>query len=156
MRSTQLSRFSFVAGAYVCHPRDQEPTSQSSSNSLPLPVPAVPLAAPSIPLQQQQQDDEDEDAEMLDADVDIDHASTEDDPVDRAMRIDAADKLDMDGLESDEYDEDDEDDDEDEQILFEGNRSGSARASPALVQTCAPFSLPFPSLRPFTDDILPP
>ncbi|BGP16343.1 hypothetical protein JCM10213_004884 [Rhodosporidiobolus nylandii] len=105
MAASPISRFAFLDGAYVFLPRGaSQPDSQPSDRSL---QPAIAEAGEA-------------DAEMLD------HA-TEDDPVDRAMRIDAAHKLDMDGLESDEYESSD--DEDDEQIVFEGNRSN--RASPA-------------------------
>ncbi|GAA5885875.1 hypothetical protein JCM6882_004187 [Rhodosporidiobolus microsporus] len=126
-----LTRFSFDHGAYIFHPRGQDEPSQQSSASLEArrPVAGGPTAMYVDGVAEQEEEgvdeeeEDEEDAEMLDQ-------VTEDDPVDRAMRIDAADKLDMDGLES-EFEEDDDEDSDDEQILFEGNRSTS-RSSPAL------------------------
>lgn len=88
---------------------------------------------------QDDEEEEDEDEEMVDQ-------GTEDDPVDRAMRIDAADKLDMDGLSdldddaaAEEEDDDDDDDDEsEEQIVYPPSRSSS--------QTPAQLCVPLPSL----------
>ncbi|GAA5897232.1 hypothetical protein JCM8208_003763 [Rhodotorula glutinis] len=109
-----LTRMALVDGAYVFTPREQG----NEDTSFDRPEPAV-AAAPQ----------EDEDEEMLDQ-------GTEDDPVDRAMRIDAADKLDMDGLSDLDDDLDDDDDDDEEQIVYPG--SGS-RSSP---QPNANFSAP--------------
>ncbi|GAA6021027.1 hypothetical protein JCM10207_003892 [Rhodosporidiobolus poonsookiae] len=122
LAESPLSHFAFSDGAYVFRPRDY--ASQSSSLSKPARTDGAPEP---VPAGEEAQDEEDTD--MLDQ-------ATEDDPVDRAMRIDAADKLDMGGLESEEEEEEDDEDEEEEQIVFEGNRS--SRASPSQQGSPAP------------------
>ncbi|BGP48383.1 hypothetical protein JCM10450v2_004256 [Rhodotorula kratochvilovae] len=107
LAESPLTPISLVDGAYVFTPRDQPQPGEDVSFE------AAPGADTRV------RATEDEDDEMADQ-------ATEDDPVDRAMRIDAADKLDMDGV-SDVDDEDDEDDDDEEQIVYPGSRSSSAQ-----------------------------
>ncbi|GAA5937481.1 hypothetical protein JCM3775_001242 [Rhodotorula graminis] len=109
LAESPLARMSLIDGAYVFTPREHA----NEDTSFDQPEPAA-AARP-------QEDDADEDEEMLDQ-------GTEDDPVDRAMRIDAADKLDMDGLSDldDDLDDDDDDDDDEEQIVYPGSGSRSS------------------------------
>ncbi|GAA5902361.1 hypothetical protein JCM5296_003121 [Sporobolomyces johnsonii] len=131
------SRIALVDGAFVFTSRDDQPSEDESpealearevalaarrlSNAFDVPPPRVLetfTAARALDL--------DDDSEMA-------YQATEDDPVDRAMRIDAADKVDMEGL------EDDEEDDDDEQIVYPGNRSTSQppTAPPGLTRPIA-------------------
>lgn len=72
-----------------------------------------------------QQEAQREDAEE-EEDIEMRDQSTEDDPIDRAMRT-AANQLELDGVEEEE-DEDDDDDSDEEQIVFSGSRNSSQPA----------------------------
>lgn len=110
---------SLVDGAFVFTPREQP----GEDTSFDRPEPAAAVAPGD--------DEADEDEEMLDQ-------VTEDDPVDRAMRIDAADKLDMDGLSDLDDDLDDDNDDDEEQIVYPG--SGSRSSPQPNPNRCVPSS----------------
>ncbi|GAA5820042.1 hypothetical protein JCM11251_005460 [Rhodosporidiobolus azoricus] len=150
LAESALTRFSFDDGAYIFHSRGEDEPSQQSSASLdarqlvtgrPSGM-QVDRVASSEKINVEEE--EEEDAEMLDQ-------ATEDDPVDRAMRVNAADKLDMDGLESD-LEENEEDDSDDEQILFEGNRSmsrsGSLAPNGSPLTDCTASATTAPPQRP--------
>ncbi|GJN90649.1 hypothetical protein Rhopal_003661-T1 [Rhodotorula paludigena] len=126
LAESPLTRISLVDGAFVFIPRDQAvPGADISFEHL----------APGGDAAEARDGDED-DGEMLDQ-------VTEDDPVDRAMRIDAADKIDMDGLSDLEDDDDDE-----EQIVYPGSRSSSQPQvqpilpPPGLSRTTPQFQAP--------------
>ncbi|GAA5840238.1 hypothetical protein JCM9279_002319 [Rhodotorula babjevae] len=130
LAESSLTRMAHVDGAFVFTPREQG--NEDTSFDRPEPDAA---GAP-------QQDEADEDEEMLDQ-------GTEDDPVDRAMRIDAADKLDMDGLSDLDDDlDDDDDDDDDEQIVYPGSGSRSSPQpnanlpAPGVSRSSSHFSTP--------------
>ncbi|GAA5975968.1 hypothetical protein JCM11641_002852 [Rhodosporidiobolus odoratus] len=126
LAESELSRFIFSQGAYVFLPRGApQPASQPSDLSLPGAV------------TNEKQTGRDVDMLGEDDDDPNGYEPTEDDPVDLAMRVGAADKVEMDGL-SDSEDDYDSDDDEDERIVFEGNRSGSGVNSPAQAQLPPP------------------
>ncbi|GAA6057733.1 hypothetical protein JCM3770_001712 [Rhodotorula araucariae] len=114
LAGSPLTRVSIVDGAYVFTPRyaaqldDDVSFEAAPGTGAPAPAPASAPAA--------------EDEDMLDQ-------VTDDDPVDRAMRVAAADKLDMGGV-SDIVDDEDEDEDDEEQIVYPGSRSSSAQLPP--------------------------
>lgn len=110
----QLSRIDSVDGAYVFVAHGG-PNFDQADQQAEVRIDQEPLAA--IAVEEQQHD---EDAEMKDQ-------STEDDPVDRAMRT-AANQLELDGV--DEDDASDPDDSEGEQIVFSGSRNSSQPPAP--------------------------
>jgi len=121
---SQTSRIALVDGAFVFVPKGTE-----------LPVAVEEEIDTEEPLRDVEavdddQEEEGEDDQEPEEDSEMRDQSTEDDPVDRAMRlVGAADELDM---------EDEDDDDEEEQIVFSGSRQSSqppAVVAPPPVQT---------------------
>lgn len=115
----QFSRIALVDGAYIfAAPGEQYLEEEEAAEDVNLEVDEkarngdAELDGPGVPLE--------EDSEMRDQ-------STEDDPVDRAMRT-AADQLELDGVDEDEMDSENED--EDEQIVFSGSRNPSQQPIP--------------------------
>lgn len=127
LSNVQLTRISLVDGAFVFTPRDQALPGVDVSFEHPGPAGDAAEA----------RDGDEDDGEMVDQ-------VTEDDPVDRAMRIDAADKIDMDGLSDLEDDDDDE-----EQIVYPGSRSSSQPQVQPVLYVTTPVSFREPQLTAF-------
>ncbi|GAA6040188.1 hypothetical protein JCM8097_004171 [Rhodosporidiobolus ruineniae] len=130
LAESPLTGFRLIDGAYTFIPRDHlsQETSSSLRNGAAL-APAVLEAA---------DDDEGEDDEMLDLEQD---EQTEDDPVDRAMRVDfdeLASVGDGEGEQGILYEEDSDEEDDDEQIVFEGNSRSRESPAPANLPPAPP------------------
>lgn len=116
---SQISRIALVDGAFVFVPKGTEfqvaEVDEVDTEE--------PLKASEIVAEDDEAEDEDNNNEEPEEDSEMRDQSTEDDPVDRAMRlVGAADELDM---------EDEDEDDEEEQIVFSGSRQSSQ--PPAVV-----------------------
>jgi len=132
---SQTSRIALVDGAFVFVPKGTELQVAEAEEEVDTEEPLKDGEANVGGEEEDADNDEEpeEDSEMRDQ-------STEDDPVDRAMRlVGAADELDM---------EDEDDDDEEEQIVFSGSRQSSQPpavvAPPPVQASCVRF--PFSAL----------
>ncbi|GAA5959207.1 hypothetical protein JCM3765_005107 [Sporobolomyces pararoseus] len=125
-----FSRLALIDGAYVFVPQEEPQLDEGAEEQEP---------RKDEEMKQQEvvgEEEEEEDIEMRDQ-------STEDDPIDRAMRT-AANQLDLDGVEEEDEDEDEDEDSDGEQIVFSGSRNSSQPAVPrqAPAQPSPPPNFP--------------
>ncbi|GAA6022445.1 hypothetical protein JCM11491_005510 [Sporobolomyces phaffii] len=114
MVDSPLSRIALIDGAYVFMPSEDVYLAEGHEEE-------VEVVGRDVDMVDREGHVDEEDTEMRDH-------STEDDPIDRAMRT-AANQLDLDGVEEDDVSEDD-DAEEEEQIVFSGSRNSSQVQAP--------------------------